>query len=88
MFNFPNSTTPASLIRAMTVASSSGTKSRKSTEAFVVRIPFVYIWSLTAMGIPCRGPQIFAPPNLLLRPPRLRYRLIGNDSYVSKQPGI
>ena len=43
MFSFPNNTTPAFLIRAMTVASSSGTKFRKSVEAFVVRIPMVSI---------------------------------------------
>ena len=41
MFSLPSSTAPASLRRAMTVASYSGTNSSKTGEPPVVRIPWV-----------------------------------------------
>ena len=57
MFVFPSSTAPARRSFRVTVASASGTKSRKIFEPAVVRTPRVQILSLSAMGMPCSGPR-------------------------------
>ena len=61
MVCFPSSTDPASLSFAMTVASSSGTRSAKTFDPPVVSTPLVSYRSLWAMGMPWSGPLDWPP---------------------------
>ena len=58
IFNLPRIIAPDLLRPFTTVASKSGTKSALIFEAQEVRVPLVYIWSLTPTGTPCKGPLI------------------------------
>ena len=57
MFSLPSSTAPAALSRRTTSASSVGMRSLNTALAAVVRIPAVSIRSLSASGMPCKGPR-------------------------------
>ena len=54
--SFPMMTAPASLNRWATVESVSGMQSLITRDPAAVRTPFVENKSLSAMGMPCRGP--------------------------------
>jgi hypothetical protein len=58
MFSFPRIIAPDFLSPSTTVASKSGTKPERIFEALDVRTPFVYIWSFTPTGTPCKGPLV------------------------------
>ena len=56
-FSFPGITAPASCSLRYTVASASGTRSRRKPDPPVVAIPAVSTKSFSATGIPCSGPR-------------------------------